>query len=321
LSNNLITSKEKPEETNMHSGKRRSQALLFGLAFTLLVGCSSHSTQMDTSQPLQHTSGSLANRSFDKAVANNSSATSNQLPSTQKMSKKMIYTARINLTVPNYKDTKTKLEALVERHGGYMVNSSEKSSHTIRGDFTYRIPQAQFDPFIKEIPKLTKSSSPSIQINGNDVSEEMVDLESRLKAKQVMESRLLDFMNKATKTSDLLSISTQLNQTQEEIEQIKGRLNYLNNKVDFSTVHLTIEQAVVSPTASNQSLGKQMAEAFSLSIAQLKAFGENLLIFLAGALPVLFVLGVITVPVIWLVRRVKKKNNQPTPPPASDSSS
>jgi uncharacterized coiled-coil protein SlyX len=297
----------------MRLNKRGSLTLIFFLTFTLLIGCSSEVEQSSKVANPNMAFNSTESAQTDSMAKPQSglhpTSASDKLPPTPQVTKKMIYTAKINVTVKDYKTAKTKLEELVQQHDGYMVNSSEKSNKAIRGNFTFRIPQTEFDPFIKDIPKLTDSAPPSIEIDGNDVSEEMVDLESRLKAKQAMENRLLDFMKKASKTEDLLDISNQLNLTQEQIEQIKGRLNYLNNKVDFSTVHISMEQTVVSPTPPDQSLGKQMVESFLVSISRLGAFGESLLIFLSGAIPVLLVLGVIGVPIYLLMRRFSRKTH------------
>jgi chromosome segregation ATPase len=78
-----------------------------------------------------------------------------------------------------------------------------------------------------------------MQIQGNDVSEEMVDLDARLKAKQATEARLLDLMKQAKEANDLIAIANRLDEVQSEIEQIKGRIQYLNNQVDYSTVTST----------------------------------------------------------------------------------
>jgi len=78
-------------------------------------------------------------------------------------------------------------------------------------------------------------------ITGQDVTEEYIDLESRLKSKQAVESRF-SFMEQAEKTEDLLAISKDLAKVQEEIETIKGRMNYLENKADLATVTISIEE-------------------------------------------------------------------------------
>ncbi len=86
-------------------------------------------------------------------------------------------------------------------------------------------------------------------ISGDDVTEEYVDLESRLKSKRVVEERLISFMNNAEKTEDLLKISEDLAEVQEEIETIEGRKKFLENQTSLSTIIITLyENKVTVPS-------------------------------------------------------------------------
>lgn len=149
-----------------------------------------------------------------------------------------------------------------------------------------------------------------ITIQGNDVTEEMVDLEARLKAKKATEKRLFDLMNKATDSSSLLKISQQLDTIQAQIEQIEGRLQYLKNRVEFSEVMVTLTKKEVVSAPDNASMGLEMKEAFLQSIQWMINVGKNGLIFLAGAIPVLFGLSLIGIPIYLLIRNRLKKKNQ-----------
>ncbi len=288
--------------------KNGGRFLIILLTFAFLFGCSSEEAPPSSEAPKG--GGALTDSAINPSQtesqrSNQSSQKTGELPSTQAITQKMIYTANIDLTVKNYNNAKNDLEKLVSKYKGYMVHSTERSEKNIEGRFTYRIPQDKFNAFIKELPKLSKSP-PSIEINGTDVTEEMVDLQSRLKAKQALEKRLLELMEKATKTADLLDISTQLSNTQEQIEQIKGRINYLNNQVDYSTVHIKMEQNDSHPYSS-QPFGQRMSEAFSDSIASLGTFGVEALVFLSGALPIIVIVVIFIVLILWIRRRRKQK--------------
>ncbi len=111
-------------------------------------------------------------------------------------------------------------------------------------------------------------------VSGSDVSEEYVDLESRLKSKRTVESRLLEFMQKATTTEDLLKISSDLARVQEEIEQITGRIKYLDNQVDYSTIIITINENNINvPELTNKDLNtwEKIKKQFMTSINLLLA--------------------------------------------------
>ncbi|MBA4493710.1 DUF4349 domain-containing protein [Paenactinomyces guangxiensis] len=307
----------------MHYYKRWIAPIVVLLALGSLWGCSSESqvklqdraeigtapslnTKMSDTGKSQASDSQMAKAATDKDKTNSTSERLS-LP-TAAAQRKVIYTANIKLTVKDYKQTRTKLEQIVDQHQGFLITSSEsKNKESQSGNLTFRVPQAEFQSLLKELQKIG-DSTPDITITGNDVTEELVDLESRLKAKKAMEKRLLDLMKQAKDTKDLLDISRQLDETQVEIEQIKGRLQYLNNKVNLATIHVQITQNFVPPSTPDQPLGKQMSHSFWSSLTGLGVAGENFLIFLAGAFPILLLLTLIGVPTYLFVRRhIQKK--------------
>ncbi|WP_124726655.1 DUF4349 domain-containing protein [Staphylospora marina] len=238
--------------------------------------------------------------------------TGQALDKASEVRKQMIYTANLRLTVKNYKQVLTEMEQIATDHGAYLVGSSEsRTSDRIELRRTYRVPAADFSRTVSELGKLSDAAPPQTQIQGTDVSEEMVDLESRLKAKQAAESRLLSMMQKANDPKSLLEISRELDRIQSEIEQLKGRIRYLSHHVSYSTLNVTIVQPVVSPISEDRSLPSQMADAFKNGAAQIGTFLEQLLIVLAGITPVLLVAG-IPVVIFLLIRKRRKKQDPPT---------
>jgi Flp pilus assembly protein TadB len=154
--------------------------------------------------------------------------------------------------------------------------------------------------------------SPSYQRNvqGQDVTEEYVDLSSRLKAKQVVETRLLAFMDKATKTDDLLAFSNELSKVQGEIELIKGRMRYLDQNVSYSTVELRMYQQTgsKSPFDPNKgtALSDRLQKAWIASLNVLAVVLQGILVFLAAALPILLLAALVLIPAFYY----RRKRNQ-----------
>ncbi|MED2972041.1 DUF4349 domain-containing protein [Fictibacillus sp. B-59209] len=151
--------------------------------------------------------------------------------------RKMIYTSEIIISVQNIKKARSEVEQLTKKMGGYIVESEFLSEEEGQngGYLKIRIPKEDFLVFTKKAGELS-SGSPHEIINGRDVTEEYTDLEARLKAKRIVRNRLESFMKNAVKTEDLLAISKELSGVQEQIEKIQGRINYLENQSDFSTV-------------------------------------------------------------------------------------
>lgn len=234
--------------------------------------------------------------------------------------RKMIYQATIVLEVENFVKTRTSLNDLVTRYQGYILSSSDQESEQAKeGTVVVRIPQNGFSSFVGELDKLA-SKIPVRSIQGQDVTEEYVDLSSRLKAYQVVEARLLQFMNDAKKTEDLLKISNDLAKVQEEIERIKGRMRYLDENISFSTITLTIVEKKVTASlnqVADQGTWKKAWLALNKSTLGLLDFFNGLIVVIAALLPILIVLAIIGLPIFFYWRKRVKKE-PPTPPSSVD---
>jgi PBP1b-binding outer membrane lipoprotein LpoB len=234
----------------------------------------------------------------------------------------VIYTANLSIRVDSYKDTLKLVQQQLASSNGYIVESTSYATGeggSLEGTITIRIPQDKFDSFLQSVEKgSTKVVERSI--SGQDVTEEYVDLEARLKSKQVVEKRLLDFIEKAEKTEDLLKISSNLAAVQEEIEQIKGRMNYLNNKVDLATVIIhVLEDKVNVPKLDNDDLNtwEKTKEQFMNSLNFVLKACSALIIFIVGSLPVLLILGGLLFTVTFIIRK-RRKHHQGKPPTHSN---
>lgn len=311
--------------------KRRSVFVLIGLiglillisAFTL-AGCSAD--QSKTSEEAQSADSSKSGVSYSSQEKADGQAEQGQKvlnPGTtgvarSGMKRMVIYNAHMSAEVADYSKARNQVEQLVQQFGGYIVQSSEYRTEKERGgNLILRIPQGGFTSFIQKVEEISLSI-PNRNIEGNDVTEEYVDLASRLKAKQTMESRLLDFMNKAEKVEDLLKISEDLGRVQQEIEQIKGRMRYLEENTAFSTVQLTLIEKKTTVAAPDSGTMQQAWYSFIRSTGSLVTFLTEAIIFLSGSLPFLFVIGLIAVPVWLFVRRFRRNNNAPTDKDVSD---
>ena len=224
--------------------------------------------------------------------------------------RKLIYRANLVMPVEDYSKAQTQLRDLVALSGAYILQFSENANTSEKGG-TYTIKVAA-NGFVSMLDGLEKLS-PSLQRNvqGQDVTEEYVDLSSRLTAKQLVETRLLSFMEKASKTDDLLAFSNELAKVQEAIEQIKGRMRYLDQNVSYSTIELRMyQQTGKKPLLSDPNeltLAERAEKAWGSSLNVLVAVLQGVLVFLAAAIPVLVLLLVIAIP-IWVYRR--KRNSQ-----------
>lgn len=237
---------------------------------------------------------------------------------------KIIYSANLSMRVEDISATGAELRDIIHGSGGYILQFSDsRYDGEIGSVYTIKVPADGFMPFVDRIaviPNLKFQQS----ISGKDVSEEYVDLESRLKAKRIVEDRLLSLMEKAEKADDLLKFSNQLSTVQEEIERILGRIRDLDANVAYSTVELRVyqlEQKVASALEQDEKpFGTKLADSLTGSASAVWKGLQMLLIFIVGALPVLAVLAVIGVPIYLYVKHRRKLVVRPVKLPADGDS-
>jgi hypothetical protein len=240
--------------------------------------------------------------------------TDSSLASEDGMNRKVIYRSNVAMQVSDYAKAQTALKNIIHISGSYLLQfADQKTSSEFGGTYTIKVPPSSFDTFLTELEKIkSKDGVFERSIQGTDVSEEYVDLESRLKARQVVEARLLSFMEKAVKSDDLLKISGELGNVQTEIEKIKGRMRYLDKNVAFSTVELRMyQQTIAAPAAVQEekpAFVERLQNAMSGSTDVIYAFLQGLFIFIAGALPVLLLLAILGIPVYYAYRSNRRRS-------------
>lgn len=237
----------------------------------------------------------------------------------------IIYSANVRMRVEDVGETGKELRGIIQASGGYILGFSDsRNNGDIGSVYTIKVPAQGFMSFVDRLEAI-----PNVEvqrdISGKDVSEEYVDLESRLKARRLVEDRLLSMMEKATKADDLLKFSGQLSEVQEQIEQITGRIRYLDANVAYSTIDLRVyqmDQKIASAFDVNErSLGTRLADTLSGSAEGVWKGVQYLLIFLVGALPVLAVLAIIGIPVYFIVKNRKRANSPKRMPDDGNPSS
>lgn len=226
--------------------------------------------------------------------------------------RKVIYTADLRIEVKEYQQAVNDIQTEVADRGGYVVDTSMQEGtedDSTNGQITARIPQDQFQAFIQVVEdgssKVVESS-----VSGQDVTEEYIDLESRLESKQVVEERLLSFMEGAEATEDLLAISDDLANVQGEIEEITGRMNYLENKTDLATVTIHMEENNVTISGDDLNTWEQMKDQFMKSINVVISVFSRIFVFFIGSLPILLIVGIVGMGGFLIYRKITKDRQE-----------
>lgn len=230
------------------------------------------------------------------------------------LNKKLMYKANIVMEILDYGKAQSEVRNMVTLSGGYIVNFSETESVSEKGGtFIVKVPASGFSSFLNRLENIAHENLQR-SIEGQDVTEEYVDLESRLKAKQIMEEQYVNFMKKATKTTDLVAFANELERIQSEIEQIKGRMRYIDQNVSYSTVEIRLYETPdkkddPEPSAVQAPLGKRVSQAFQGSIDVIAIIVQWIIVILSGSLPVLIIAALVLL-ILWLARKSGQRKRE-----------
>ncbi|MEY9091824.1 DUF4349 domain-containing protein [Paenibacillus sp. RC84] len=222
--------------------------------------------------------------------------------------RKVIYKGNLVAEVEDYAKAQKALRELVTASGAYILQFTEDNTASeIGGTFTIKVAAGGFPSLLDGIEKISPTRQRNI--TGQDVTEEYVDLTSRLKAKEVVEARLLAFMEKATKSDELLAFSAELGKVQEEIERIKGRMRFLDQNVEYSTVELKLYQPKEAALlkGGGTPFGKQIGSTFTKSVDFMVMIFKGLVIFMTALIPVAAIALVIGLPIYFFLRSKSKR--------------
>jgi Lon protease-like protein len=222
---------------------------------------------------------------------------------------KMVKTAECRFQVSDMRKTKDAITSSIKKYNGYIESSNlEFQNPMLEEHMTVRVLNDFFEDLLNEIT--SQATYVNYQkVNSDDVSKQFVDLESRLKTKREVQARYEDILRKKTGTlEELLKTEKQIGELQEEIEATVSQINFLSEKVRYSTIKLEIYQIAeqhVAEVKTTTGSWKKFSTAFA---AGWNGF-TNVLIGITYLWP-FFILSAGAWYFFWLKR--KKKTMKPT---------
>lgn len=176
---------------------------------------------------------------------------------------KVIQNAEIEVRVGkgDFQDQFSKASLIAQQLGGFVAGSSisETEGKIASGTITLRIPSEKFESGLSDLRSLGKVTRESR--SGQDVTQEFVDLEARLRHAKSEEAFYLRLMDEAKSVSELISVRQQLSEVQLRIEELTGRIEFLKNQTSYATVTARIFEAGLEPSKPKTGLAKAWQEA------------------------------------------------------------
>ncbi|WP_048193658.1 DUF4349 domain-containing protein [Methanococcoides methylutens] len=288
---------------------KRTYPLLFIFLLTCVIAAGCMSTDSNTQYAPQEESFSFGNKmaelSADEAWYDSDDSSLNVADSGEStgssITRKVITTSDVSLEVKDAPEAVDSIGNIAFEYDGYVSSSSVYDtyygdSESMSGYITIRVPAADHDTVLDRIEALGKVTSRST--SGVDVTEEYIDVEARLSNMEKQEQRLQEILDMATTVEEVLEVEKELGRVRGEIESLTGRLNYLNDRIDFSTISVSVSE----PRNITHSWG--LRDALSDSVRGFIASVNGIIIFIGIALPILIFVTIVGSAAIFVKRRV-----------------
>lgn len=292
--------------------------LLLSVLSLVLAACSSAmSLEQEIApayveEPLFDMASKEGERAFDM---DNTGFDIGSSPNTERM---VIKDVQISLAVDDPEASAWRIQAMAEAMGGYVValkmyqTTLDSGVKVPQGTITVRIPAERLTEALDKIKEETSQPVLNENIDSTDVTEDYIDLSSRLRNLEAAEAQLQEIMDEATKTEDVLAVYSQLVSTREQIELIKGKMQYYEQAAELSSVQVSlVANEAVQPLSigSWQPVGVAK-DAIQTLINTVKWLANVAIWIVLYLLPTaILILGPIAL-IVWGVIRISKRRKK-----------
>ncbi len=262
----------------------------------------------------------IAARPGEKVAATANAMNTNVSPASSL--RKIIKNGEMNLFVADTDRAVDQVTNIAVDSGGYIISSQT----AMRGDFkvatlTLGVPVDQFETVQRQLRSIAVKVL-NETASGKDVTDEYVDLQSRLVNLEATAARVREFLKQAQTVEEALKVNAQLTEIEGQINQVKGRMNYLQDRSAFSTLLVNLEPerptptptmaatptATSTPTSTPTPVVWQPEKTFTAASGTLgtvlRSLGDLLIWFVVLAGPFLVIAAIVVA--FWLRRRDRR---------------
>ena len=230
----------------------------------------------------------------------------------------VIQTADLTIVVKDVNARVKSIEDMASTMGGFLVSVNVSQTYASDGtqvpqaQIVVRVPSGKIDDALNQVKQDTVDVQNETRA-GQDVTNQYVDLQSRLTAKQAAQDQLLKIMQNATKTQDVLDVYAQLQQVQSDIEVLKGQIQYMQQSAAMSAISVNIiAEATIKPIQVGGWKPQGVArDALQSLIYFWQDFVDFLIRFFLYLLPVLITIGIPIYVAFLLLRWILRKLRRP----------
>ena len=226
--------------------------------------------------------------------------------------RKIIRNADITMEVDSTTDAQHRVTSIAETNGGFVVTSEAKqrehvdpSKRTVDIKLVVRIPSERFGSALDQIKQLA-GNLPAENVTGQDVTEDFIDLEARIKTQKALEFQFLEIMKQADSVADALEVQRQIADVRTDIEKLEGRKRFLENRSSLSTITVNIQTPkviTVSPTGFGRTLRDAVSDSLELASGMFIFFLRTVIVMIPVVVFVILPAGLV---IRYAIRRARQ---------------
>lgn len=238
----------------------------------------------------------------DDAVEEETASTTQE--SSQEYSQKLIRTYRYSFETLDFDKSISFIEKKVSEYDGYIENSETSGSSHRYASLMLRIPQERADAFLSEVGSIGeiiyKSSS------SEDITLNYYDTAAKLESLHTQHDRLLELLEQAASLEDIVVLETKLTDVEYEIDRYATMLRVYDNKVDYVTIHMDINEVTQIQVVEDDSVWTQIKKGLAQNTMDVIDGFVGFFILIVTGIPYFIVLGVFVLAVVLVIKKVRK---------------
>jgi FlaG/FlaF family flagellin (archaellin) len=226
--------------------------------------------------------------------------------------RKIIRNGNLTIEVNSTSEAQQKVTSIAEANGGFVVTSeakqresAEPERRTLDIKLVVRVPAERFGAALEAIHGLANTLKEE-NVTGQDVTEEFIDLEARIRTQKALEVQFLEIMKQARKVEDALEVQRQIADVRTDIEKLEGRKRFLENRSSLSTITVNIQapkMIAVNTTGFGRSLRDAVSEGVDVGSAILLGLVRFVIVMIPVSIFLLLPLGLLF---RYFVRRAQR---------------
>lgn len=289
--------------------------LSFLLILSLLTGCGSSAKSesyaiaetaaaapMFSSGSKDYAANEIAMEESGSGVTSSSDLTQNVVSG-----RKLIRTVNLDVETDDFDTLLTRLNEQIAALNGY-VEQSDISGNSIQNTssrrwayMAIRIPSTELDNFIQSVESSGNVTNKSETTT--DVTLQYSDLESKKKSLTIEQDRIWELLEKADTLEAVIALEERLSEIRYELESMESQLKLYDNQVEYSTIHVNVEEVKVYTPTAPETIGERIQKGFTSNLENMQEFFVDLFVFLVSSSPILIPLLIVVLIILSMIRR------------------